>query len=358
MLRDNQSAGTAASACPDRQTGRPDMPDTADTKIPGNAAWPGNRPNRESAGTAGTEPGPGPAKKPVLGLMAILCCNVIWGFLPLYWRALQAVPPYQIVCQRIVWSCLTLLLVCIATRKMGHIAGIFRHPRELLTLAASSLMISLNWLIYINMVNTGQVLMASLSTYIAPLFTVCLGMLALKERLSKPQWLAISLALCGVLVQVWITGTLPWQALLMASFTALYGLLRARLNVEVVSGIFIENLLAVPVVGFFLIRWQLGGELVFAQGDLALDLLLLSTGIITAFPLIMLVFAMRNAKMSTVGLMQFVAPSIIFLVGIFVFHEEFTAVHFASFSLIWTGLAIYSADSFRSFNRHSASGQA
>ena len=124
---------------------------------------------------------------------------------------------------------------------------------------------------------------------------------------------------------------------------------------DVVSGIFIENLLALPIVTVFLLYWHNGGELVFAMGDIALDLLLVSTGIITAFPLIMLVFAMRNARMSTVGLMQFVAPSIIFLMGVFVFREQFTVRHFASFALIWTGLAIYSFDRFRSFNRHARS---
>ncbi|MDL2306571.1 EamA family transporter RarD [Desulfovibrio sp. OttesenSCG-928-C06] len=298
----------------------------------------------------------GYVKNPALGLLAILCCNVIWGFLPFYWRSLQSVPSYQIVCQRIVWSCLTLGIICLITRKFGYIRKIFSHPRELLTLVASSLMISVNWLIYINMVNTGQVLMASLSTYISPLFTVAMGMLVLKERPSKAQRVAIPLALGGVLVQVWITGSLPVGALLMATFHAIYGLLRARLNVEVVAGLFIENLVAVPIVGAFLISWHMSGELVFAQGNFSLDLLLAGTGLITAFPLMMLVYAMRNAKMSTVGLMQFVSPSIIFIVGIFAFNEEFTTKHFASFLLIWAGLAIYCTDSLRSFNRHGRSG--
>lgn len=306
----------------------------------------------QHAGADGASRAQAENRKPVLGLIAILACNVIWGVLPLYWRGLELVPPYQIVCQRIFWSCLVLALLLVFLRKTTAVADIFRHKKNLLILAACSFMISMNWLIYISMVNSGQVILASLSTYLSPLFTVALGVLVLKDRLSPAQRLALVLALGGVLVQVYIRGSLPLAALFMSFSSALYGLLRARLNVDIKAGIFVENLLALPVVTAFLVHWQFEGVLVFAQGAIWQDALLIGTGIITAFPLILLVFALRNARMSTVGLMQFVAPCMIFLMGVFVFKEEFTLMHFASFALIWAGLVTYSFDSFKRFNRH------
>ncbi len=267
----------------------------------------------------------------------------------MYWRALNQghVPVSQIVAQRLVWSCVVVFLMLCATKQLGVVRGILKKPRLVLQLAFGSALTSSGWLIYIGLVNSGQVLQASLSTYLSPIVLMAIGVVVFKDRLTPLKWLAMAFTVIGVAFQVGIIGTLPWMVLAMVLVTSSYRLLRAVIHVDAMSGLFIENLVAVPVSIVFITYWHSQGTLVFLQGDVVTDLLVFGTGIITAFPLMWSVFGARNAPFTTLGLINFTAPSMIFLMGVFVFKETFTSMHLVSFVFIWIALAMYTLDSVR-----------
>lgn len=284
-------------------------------------------------------------KRPALGLAAILFTNFIWGLLPFYWHAMSSVPSVQIVTQRIVWSTIVLFFTLILLRKLRTVKKILCSPRHLAMLTLTSALIAGNWVCYITLVNTGRVLEASLSTYLSPLLTVALGIVVFKNKPSTLQALALVLVTIGVILQVKILGELPALVIIMAVSTAVYSVIRTIIDVDVMPGLFMENLISAPVAIAFIAWWQAHGTLVFLQGDILTDLFVIGTGPITAFPLLLMVFAMRNANFVTFGLANFLAPSMIFLEGVFIFKEHFTLLHFISFSLIWLALALYTGDS-------------
>ncbi len=288
-------------------------------------------------------------KNPKLGLLAVFGCNFIWGLLPLYWRALNSgqVPVQQIIAHRIVWSCLVVFATLLITCKLGALRAIFKSRRLLLGLTLSSLFVTLNWLSYVGMVNSGHVLEASLSTYIGPLATMGMGVLIFKDKLECLQWLAMAFAAAGVVCQVYILGYLPWAVVGMTVFGACYGLLRTVLKVDAMPGLFVENLLAMPLSIAIMLWWHSQGALAFMRGDAVTDLLVLGTGVITAFPMMWLVFGMRNASYTSVGLVNYISPTMIFFMGVFVFEEQFTGMHLFSFILIWAALALYTIESLR-----------
>jgi chloramphenicol-sensitive protein RarD len=274
---------------------------------------------------------------------------LIWGLSPVYWKAMQQVPALEIVTHRVVWSFFILLGLTLAQRRGGELVEALRSPRTLLVLMLTTLLVSVNWLLYIWAVNAGYMLQASLGYYINPLVNVLLGMLFLKERLRRPQALAVLLAGAAVAFRTVSYGQFPWIALTLAFCFGLYGLIRKVAPVGPLVGLTVETLLLTPMGVAYLIYLERVDAGALFHGNLALDALLIGTGLITAFPLLFFNLGARRINLSTVGLMQYIAPSGMFLLAVLVYGEPFTVVQLWTFALIWIALAIYSIDSLRAY---------
>ena len=265
---------------------------------------------------------------------------LFWGTFPLYFRALAGVPAREILAHRIVWSALFLVLLVSATARWREVGAALRAPRALGTLAATALLISTNWVVYIWAVNAGRVLEASLGYFVNPLVTVLLGVAFLGESLSRRQAAAVALAAAGVLALVIRAGHVPWIALALAVTFGLYGLLRKRLPVDALAGLLGEVGILAPFALAYL-AWLRGGHL--ADGG-ARTLLLVASGVVTALPLLWFAAGVRRLQLSTVGLLQYLNPTMQFAIAVFVFGEPFGGPHAVAFGCIWAALAVYSLD--------------
>ena len=279
------------------------------------------------------------------GLLVGLFCYILWGFLPLLFDLLKEAGSFTIVANRTVWSLLFVGAILLATRRMGEVRAALRDPRTVRSMFFSSVLLAANWLIYVWAVDTGQVLQGSLGYFINPLINVVLGMLLLGERNSPWQWLSIIVAVAAIGVQAIGLGAVPFVALAIAITFGLYGFFRKTAKVSSAGGLFVETLILVPVAVAYLIYSyvQQGGLGVAADPHYLL--LLILTGPATALPLLMFTFAVQRLRLITIGMIQYVSPSIQFLIAVFVLHEPINAIQLISFGMIWLSLIIYSADS-------------
>lgn len=279
----------------------------------------------------------------LLGLGAYL----LWGVLPLYFKFLGALLPTEIVAHRVLWSLFFLAMLVTSWRRWGAIREALRTPRVLPMLAATATLIGVNWLVYIWAVLNGRVLEGSLGYYLNPLVNVLLGVVLLKERLTRAQVAAVALASAGVAVLAAGAGEGLWISLTLAATFALYGFLRKVAPVESIEGLSIETVMLAPVaLGWVL--W-LGSE---GRGgfpaDMATNILVVLAGVITAVPLLLFAAAAKKLPYSTLGFLQYVAPSIQFLLAVLVFGERLTPAHIICFGAIWTALAIFAIEGIRS----------
>lgn len=270
-----------------------------------------------------------------------------WGLYPLYLMQLASVAPLEVVLHRSTWSLVFLLALLAVLQRWSWLGALRHQPRQLLRFAGSSLLLSVNWLVYVYAVHSGQVLEASLGYFINPLVSVLLGVLVLHERLRATQWLAVGLAALGVAWLTAHTGRLPWIALVLACSFGVYGLMRKTARLGPLEGLALENLLLAPLVlpALLWFTWAPGGAM--ARGDWALNGWLWLSGPLTALPLICFAAAARRLPLATLGLSQYLSPSLQFLLGVWVFHEPMQPQRLLGFVLIWVGLALYSADSWR-----------
>jgi chloramphenicol-sensitive protein RarD len=279
---------------------------------------------------------------------------LIWGFSPIYWKAMQAVPAFEIVSHRVVWSFLFLAALIGLQGRWPEFRSALGSGRTILVLVATTLLVSANWVLYIWAVNAGYILQASLGYYINPLVNVLLGMVFLRERLSRPQALAVALACTAVVIRGVSFGQFPWIALTLGFTFGLYGLIRKIAPVGSLVGLTLETLLLAPASLAFLVHLELQGTAALLHVGGWLDALLIGTGVFTAVPLLFFNLGARRINLSTLGLMQYLAPSGMFLLAVFAYGEPFTAMQGWTFGLIWTALAIYSIDSLRAFRRAAA----
>ena len=290
------------------------------------------------------------------GLLAATFSFVCWGLLPLYWKALAGVDALEIVCHRIVWSlACTGLLLCLQGR-MGEVRRALGARRHLLPLAAGSVLIAVNWCLYIWAVNAGHVLEASLGYFLNPLVNVVLGMAVFGERLRGPQAVAVGMAAAGVAVRLAGQDGPPWIALVLAGTFGLYGMVRKLVAVESLPGLFVETLvLAAPAAGWLL--W-LGAHGQGGMGRLGLetDLLLAGAGLVTALPLLTFGFGARRITLTTLGVLQYLSPTGMLLLGVLAFKEPFGPDRAATFGLIWAGVLLYTADGLRRLRASRAPG--
>lgn len=275
------------------------------------------------------------------GLPAALGAYLIWGFLPLYLILVQSVPAVEFVAWRIVWTLPLCLLIVTVRRQWPEISAALRSPRVLAILAVSAVLIALNWLTYVWAIQHGHVFAASLGYYINPLVNVLLGTALLGEKLSRRQWVAVALAACGIALLVAGALTTLWISLTLALSFSIYGLLRKQVQVGALPGLTIESaILLVPALATtaWFAQTPQGSSFV---GDWRLSLLIVLGGVATALPLWMFATAARRMSYSTLGFVQYLAPSIVFVLGLTVFHKPLEPVQLACFILIWSAIAIF-----------------
>ena len=287
----------------------------------------------------------------VFGVVYAASAFFIWGISPIYWKALRAVPAFEIILHRIVWSFFFLVPVILVMRRWKDFVDALKNYRILLILLFTALIISGNWLLYIWAVNHDHLLQASLGYYISPLVNVVLGMIFLKERLRPTQILAVLLAAAGVLYLTIYYGEFPWIALTLAVSFGLYGLIRKTAPVGSLAGLTVETLLvSIPALVYLFYLDSQGAGTIF-RVSLKLDLLLMGCALATAIPLLFFTLGARRLYLSTVGLLQYIAPTCMFLMAVLLFHEPFVKAQVVTFIFIWTALVIYSTDSIRYYKR-------
>lgn len=289
----------------------------------------------------------------LIGGACALGAFLLWGVLPVYFKAIAAAPPLEIVAHRIVWSALLLLGVVALRQRWAALRAALAERRTQRLLLASTLLVSSNWLIFVWAITSGRVLESSLGYYINPLMNVLLGLLVLRERLSRIQGVAVLLAAAGVANLAVQSPVFPWVALSLAGTFSLYGLVRKTMALGSLDGLFVEtNLLLVPALAYLAVQVAAGGS-AFLAGDSRLDLLLVMNGVFTTLPLLLFASAARRLNYATVGLFQYIVPTSHFLLAVFVFGEAFTEAHLVTFALIWTALALYSGEVLRAARRRS-----
>lgn len=281
------------------------------------------------------------------GILATLGAYIFWGLSPIYWKVVEVVPASQLLAHRIVWSALMLAVLVAVQRRGRDLLRVVRSGRVLLTLVATTALIAVNWLTFIWAITTDRILEASLGYYINPLVTVLLALIFLGERLTRARWISMSLAGLGVVLLAVRVGTLPWMALVLAFTFGFYGLLRKTVRADPEIGLLVETLLLSPWMLLLLARAEAAGTGAFGHEGVAGDLLLVASGAVTSIPLLLFTHGARRLPLSTVGFFQYLAPSIQFLLAVWVYGETFTLDHLAAFLLIWSALALFTWDTRR-----------
>lgn len=272
------------------------------------------------------------------GVAAGIGAYFFWGLMPLYLKLFGGMSALDVLAQRVIWSFVLLAFVAALIGGGARLRAALAQPKLLLVLTASTLMIAANWLAYTWAVLNGHVLDTSLGYFMLPLLNVLLGVLLLGERFDRSRQLAAALALAGVVIQTVALGKLPWVSVVVAISFALYGYLRKRAAVDAVTGLLIETALLAPI-GLVWLTFGAGG--IFGRG-METDLLLMALGIVTTVPLALFGFAARRLTLSTIGFLQYIAPSIGFGLAVFSFGEALDPWKLVSFGFIWVGIAVYS----------------
>lgn len=294
-----------------------------------------------------------------IGIIYTASAYLLWGFLPIYWKLIQEVPAGEILAHRIIWSFLFMVAVILVMRKgkafIKECKLIIHDKRKLIGITLASVMISINWLTYIWAVNSDHVIQASLGYYINPLVSILLGIIVLNETLTRRQLLSFILAGIGVTYLTISYGVFPWVALLLAFSFGFYGLLKKMVDIGAMFGLAIETMIVTPLALFYV---PIFTENTFVKGDILsnTNLLLIGAGIVTAIPLLLFASGAKKIPLSMVGFLQYIAPTIMLVLGIFVYHETFSTSHLVSFMLIWIALIIYMGSAHRRPSRKKKSG--
>lgn len=280
-----------------------------------------------------------------LGLICAIAAYTLWGAFPIFLKQIDHVGAMEIVAQRILWSVPFCAIILTFRKQWREVRTAFKW-RTLRLLLLSAAIISLNWFFYVWAVADNRVLEASLGYYINPLMFVAAGVIVLREKLTRPQWIAIAMASIGVLILTFGAGVFPWVAFLLAiSFTA-YGFVRKKIEVGALPSLFVETAALAPLAAALVFYLAATTGLSFGSGDLTLDFLLMLSGPVTVIPLTLFALGARRLQLSTIGFLQYIGPTGQFILGIY-YGEAFTLAHAICFGLIWTGLAILSVDAWR-----------
>ena len=282
--------------------------------------------------------------KQIGGLYAFLTYGS-WGLLPIYWKMLYTASALEILAHRMLWSMVFVFGLLAVLKRLNEILELFKSSKNIWLLLFTALLLGCNWFVYIYAVNTDQIIEASLGYYINPLLNVLMGFIFLRERLNFLQYIALGLAVLGVLNFLWDFGSLPWIALSLSSTFTLYGLLRKVIPVKPLVGLLIETVLLAPMAIIMISIWMIEGSGSFGK-QWETNLLLIGAGVVTSLPLLWFVNAAKRLRYTTMGFFQYLSPSLNLVLGIFLYNEPFTQAHIITFSLIWSGLAIFSINTF------------
>jgi len=285
------------------------------------------------------------------GFLLGAAAYVMWGLFPLYWKLLAPAGAVEILAHRIVWSLVVMVGLTLLLRRTTQLRGILRDRRVLVLLCVASVVIGLNWGGFIYGVNHDRVVEVSLGYFINPLVTVLLGVVVLGERLRPTQWGAMGIAALAVVILTVDYGHPPWIAFLLAGSFGTYGLAKKKADVEAVESLTFETLVLTPVALAYLVWLWTQSDSTFGSEGITHSLLLASTGLVTAIPLICFGAAAIRISMTTIGLLQYLAPTIQFALGLLVFHEAMTPVKWIGFALVWLALAIFTGEALRHHRR-------
>ena len=282
----------------------------------------------------------------ISGVLFGLAAFAAWGFLPAYWKQMQAVSSLEILCHRIVWSCIFLTLIISLQKRWGEVSNIVKTPAKLKGLVLSGLLIGSNWFIYIWAVNSGRVVETSLGYYINPMINVMIGFFLLGETFGRLQSIAVFFAMAGVMYSLAAYGALPLFARSLAITFAMFGYARKKIAAAPIPGLLIETMvLFVPALFYILFRMIFAGS--YFITDLKLTLWMIGAGVVTSLPLLWFAAAAKTLNLSTIGILQYLAPSIAFILGVFVYKEEFTRHNLITFGCIWIGVVLYTWESLK-----------
>ena len=270
-----------------------------------------------------------------------LAAYTMWGSFPLYFALFEGIPAWEVLIHRVVWSCVFLAVVISLLKRWSPVKTALKRPKRLGFVLGCAIFIALNWGIYIYAVETRQVMQASLGYFLTPLVNVAMGLLILGERISRLQVAAVVLAAVAIVYQIVLLGVLPWITLALAFSFGTYGLMRKKVDLDGLSGLFVETLLLLPL-GLLALAWLSAQDLSHLTDSTSSALLLMSSGIVTAIPLLAFAGAARRLRLSTVGFLMYINPTLQFLIAMYVFHEPLGAEKLISFVMIWVALAIYS----------------
>lgn len=276
---------------------------------------------------------------------------IIWGAFPLYWKWLQHVPALQLLSHRIVWSFVLLFILLFLRHKWKEFKQNCHDTKQIQLLAVAALLLSINWLTYVWGVNAGYIVETSLGYFINPLVSVFLGVIFLGERLKRLQWVAIALAGVGVLYLTLKTGSFPWIALTLAFSFGFYGFLKKKTTVGSIQSITFESgILLIPAL-VYLLYSEAQGTAGFLHHDLNTDLLIIGAGIVTTVPLLLFAEATKHIPLNIIGMLQYSAPTIQLLIGVWVFHEDFGLHKAIGFGFVWAGLLLFIIEGLRTHKK-------
>ena len=290
-------------------------------------------------------------RRTAIGVAAGLGAFLLWGFAPVYFKAIGHIPALEILAHRVVWTLVILLLLVAALGRLREVVVSLTSRRRLGILLVTTLLVSSNWLIFIWAIQQDRLLEASLGYYINPLVNVVLGITFLSERLNRWQGVAVLLAVTGVGAMIVGSGTLPWVALSLAISFGFYALVRKKAEVDPLIGLLVETLLLLPAAALYLIWLSATGTGAFGSHDWAMSVTLICSGLVTGTPLVLVMYGAQRLTLSSIGVMQYMAPSIHFLLALLVYGEAFSLTHLITFLFIWAGLAVYSWDAMARYRR-------
>ena len=274
------------------------------------------------------------------GILAAIGAYASWGLLPIYWKLLGHVPTGQLLCHRIAWSFVVLAVFLGLTGRAARLRGDLR-PAVWISYVLASMLIGVNWFIYVWSVNAGYIVEASLGYFINPLLSVLLGVFFIGERLRRLQWLPLGLAAAGVIYLTAQYGRLPWIALTLAVTFSLYGLVKKKAPLGAFEGLTLETGLLLPPALTWLIWSEHAGVGAFLHAGTGSDLLLMGAGVVTTAPLVMFAAAAHRIPLSMIGILQYIAPTLQFLIGVFIYHEPFSRPQFTGFAMVWTAVLLF-----------------
>lgn len=288
------------------------------------------------------------------GVLYGIGAYLLWGIFPIYWKWLHTVPAIQVISHRIIWSFVLLALILFVTRQWKAFRSAAFSRRVVLIYLASAILLSINWLTYVWAVNAGFVIETSLGYFINPLISVLLGVIFLREKLRTWQWVPIGLAAIGVVYVAVSYGQFPWIALTLAFSFGIYGLVKKVAPLGSLYGLTLETgLLFLPAVGF-LVYMQTIGQGAFLQGGFIKDMLMVGAGVVTTIPLLLFASAAQLIPLSTVGVLQYITPTMMFLLGVLAYHEPFNRSHLIGFCIVWLALILFWGDGWLASRRRVA----